>query len=183
MSETVEGQVTYTADDFVRHTTYMQNRNFIVRNAVFFALTVFGCILLFFYLLNPAKFTITFTKPQNILVLVIPTLLLIAWWFLKKKSPRFLLRRGFEKQINSSPALRDSQFIIFDDEGLYATSRLGSGQTKWDAMVEVTETEEDFLFFTTNKFAQFVPKRFFTDEQLDQIKNIAKRNLGERAKF
>jgi len=183
MSESVEARFTYTSDDFVRHAEFMRSRNFIAKYAVFIAFSILGCILLFFYLLNPAKFTTAFNKPQNILVFVIPILLLTAWWFLRNKLPRFFLKRSIEKQINSTPALQVPQFVSFDEEGLYATNQFGSGQTKWEAIIETVETEEDFFFFTTNKFAQFVPKRFFSAEQLKQIKKLAKTNLGERAKF
>lgn len=183
MSETVEARITYAPDDFVRHAEFMRSRNPLAKYSVFIALGVIACALLFVYLLDPAKFLTTFTKPQNIPVFVIPVFLLIAWWFLEKNVTRFFLKRNLEKQINSTPTLSVPQLVSFDDEGLFATNQFGSGQTKWEAIIETVETEEDFFFFTTNKFAQFVPKRFFNAEQINQIKGLAKNNLGEKAKF
>jgi hypothetical protein len=183
MSEVVESKVIYTPEDFIRHTKYIQKRQFLFRYSALLTVAVFACILLFVYLINPSNFTAAFSKPRNILVLAVPMVFLAAWTLLKRNSPGFLLKRNLKKQFESSPALREMQFLSIDEEGLYGTNQFGSGQTKWEAMVEVTETEDDFFFFTSGKFAQFVPKRFFTPEQQNQIRDLAKRKLGERAKF
>jgi YcxB-like protein len=60
---------------------------------------------------------------------------------------------------------------------------LGSGQTKWEAFIEATETKEDFFFFTSSKFAQFIPKYAFNETQLNQLRELVKSKLGDKAKF
>jgi hypothetical protein len=183
MNEIVEARVTYTPEDFMRHAAFMQSRIGLAKKVVFFTLAIFASIFLFLYFANSAKFITAFAKPQNILIFVTAGLLVIGIFILKKYTSKFFLRRSLEKQIKSTPALSVPQHFSFDDEGFYGTNEFASGQLNWQAMVEMVETEEDFYFFMSKNFARFVPKRFFSDEQLNQIRELAKRNLGDKAKF
>jgi len=181
MSDELGARVTYTPEDFVRSVRYIQSRQGLLNRPFSIAVFVIICILLFFYIFNPAQFAQSFSQPKNFLVFVFAFLIVGVWWFLKQNT--FFLKRKFEKQIKSSPALSEPQFILFDEEGIYGTSQFGSGQTKWQAMIEAAETEDDFFFFTSKNFAQFVPKRFFKEEQADQIRELVKRHIGEKARF
>ena len=183
MNEIVEAKVTYTPEDFMRHAAFMQSRNELAKYTIFIALAIFACIFLFLYLGNPAQFLTAFAKPQTVLIFVTAGLILTVIFLLKKYTSKFFLRRSLEKQIKSTPALSAPQHFSFDDEGFYATNEFASGQLNWQAMVEMIETEEDFYFFMSKNFARFVPKRFFSDEQLNQIRELAKGKLGDKAKF
>ena len=183
MSDELGARITYTPEDFVRNSKYIQSRQGLFKYSFFIAVAVLICILLFFYILNPTRFVQTFSQPKNFSVFIFALLIVGGWWFLNQKTSGFLLKRKFEKQLKSSPALSEPQFVLFDEEGMYGTNHFGSGQTKWQGMNEVTETEEDFFFFTSKNFAQFVPKRFFKAEQINQIRELAKRHLSEKAKF
>ncbi len=182
MCDELGARVTYTPEDFVRNSKYIQSRQGLLKYSFFIAVGVVVCILLFFYILDPARFVQTFSQPKNFSVFIIALLIVGSWGFFKQKTSGFFLKRKFEKQIKSSPALGEPQFILFDEDGMYGTNQFGSGQTKWQGMNEVTETEEDFFFFTSKNFAQFVPKRFFKEKQINQIRELAKKHLSEKAK-
>lgn len=62
-------------------------------------------------------------------------------------------------------------------------SNLTSGETKWGAIIEANETDYDFFFFVSNKVAILVPKRVLAVEQINLLRDLAKKNLGDRAKF
>jgi hypothetical protein len=183
MTKEIEGKITYTPEDFVRNVKYIQSRQILYKYSLLIPIILLICMLLFVYTLDPAKFRANFLQPDKILVFGIPISLMGIWWILRKYSPSFLLKRQIENQFKSSPALRETQYISFDEKGLYGTSQFGSGQTNWEAIIEATETEDDFFFFTTKKFAQFIPKRFFTEEQINQIRELAKRKLDNKAMF
>ena len=183
MNEIIEERITYTPDDYVRNVKYIQSRQVLYKYSLLIPIVVIICMLLFVYILEPNKFWANFLQADKVLVFVIPILLIGIWWILRRYSPNFLLKRQIENQFKSSLALREPQYISFDEKGLYGTNQFGSGQTNWEAMIEATETEDDFFFFTTKKFAQFIPKRFFTEEQIIQIRNLTQRKLGNKAKF
>lgn len=183
MNEVVEAKITYTPEDFLRHAAFMQSRNRLAKYTIPLALGIFACIFLFLYFLNGEKFLTTFAKPQNFMIFVTAGLILTIFLLLKKYTSKFFLRRSLEKQIRSTPSLSEPQHFTLDDEGFTATNQFGSGQLNWQAMVEMVETEEDFFFFMSKNFARFVPKRFFSNEQLTQIRELAKKNLGDKAKL
>ena len=183
MDEQIQSEVTYTFEDFERHYFYMRNRNIWLKYIILLPLILFIPIFLFLYLLDSNKFFTEFSKPEKYSVFIIAYLIVGIIWFLKRNKMSYFQRNSLKKQIDSSPALSVPQIISFDEEGFHGENQFGSGHIYWNVMVEATETEEDFYFFRTPKFAQFVPKRFFTNEQLVQIRELAKINLGDKANF
>ncbi|MCU1290955.1 MAG: YcxB-like protein [Acidobacteria bacterium] len=181
MINQIEAKISYTPDDFVRNIKYIQSRRFLYKYSIFAPVLVTVCMLLYVYVLDPVKFTANLMQPEKSVVFIVPTLLMGFWWLARKYSPNFLLKRQIESQFKSSPVLSEIQFISFDEKGFYAANQFGSGQTNWQAIIEATETEDDFFFFTTKQFAQFFPKRCFTEEQINQIRQLATRKLGEKA--
>ncbi|HEX8738007.1 MAG TPA: YcxB family protein [Pyrinomonadaceae bacterium] len=177
MSEKIEVEIEYTPEDYARSLKYITNRQFLVKYSLLFIYAIFGCIFLFSYLTDPAAFKIIFSSPLTLVTLLIPILVFTGWWFYAKDKPGYLLKRNIKNQFKSSPALREPKIISFDEEGIYGTSQFGGGLTKWTAFIEAAETADDFLFFTSNKVAQFVPKRFFTSEQINQIRTLAAGNM------
>lgn len=162
MSEKIEAEIIYTIDDYARALKYIQNRQFLVKYLLPFMFSIFAVVLFFNYLSNPAKFTATFLQPASILIVIIAFTIISLWHFYRKNKPGFLLKRQIAGQFKSSPALREPKIISLDDTGIFGGSNLGESQTKWEAFIEATETKNDFFFFTSNKFAQFIPKRFFS---------------------
>lgn len=183
MNEEIKSEVTYTIEDFERQFVYMKNRNIFLKYIIFLPIIFFSVILLFFYILDPNKFSAAFSQPKNYMVFVIAFLIVGIWWFFRRNKMSFFQKRTIIKQLNTTPALSAPQIITFDDTGMYGENEFASGLLKWNAMVEVTETENDFYFFKSPKFAQFAPKRFFSDEQIARIRELARKHLGEKAKF
>ena len=84
--------------------------------------------------------------------------------------------------MKSSPALQQPQRITFDEDGIEGETILSSGQVKWEAIIEATESEQDFYFFTSKKFAYFVPKLAFENkDDLEALRELAIKRLGEKA--
>jgi len=183
MNEEIKSEVTYTIEDFERQFAYMKNRNIFLKYLIFLPILFFSAVLLFFYFLDPNKFLAAFSQPKNYMIFVAAFLIVGVWWFFGRNKMSYFQRRTLIKQLNTTPAFSVPQIVTFDDAGLSGENEFLSGVLKWHAIVEVTETKDDFYFFKSPKFAQFVPKRFFTDEQIDGIKQLAKKHLGEKVKF
>ena len=186
MNERIEIKVNYTADDYARGLRYIQKRSFLFFLPLLLPLIVISGFSLILFLSNPQNFYRAFSKPEGFLPVLIPIVILLPFfYFLKlRKKSSFLIRKQYERQIKSSPALQETKTIIFDEKGLKGQQNLGSGETSWDAFIEATETEDDFYFFTAKKTAQFIPKRTFESEfQQHQLRDLAKRKLGDKAKF
>ncbi len=183
MNEEIKSEVTYTIEDFERHYVYMKNRSIFVKYVIFLPLLIFIPVFLFFYFLDPNKFSAAFSQPKNYTIFPLAFLIVGSWWFFTRNKMSFFQKRTLTKQLNTTPSLSVPQTITFDHVGMYGENEFVSGLLKWNAMVEATETEDNFCFFNSPKFAQFVPKRFFSDEQIARIKDLAKRHLGEKAKF
>jgi hypothetical protein len=91
---------------------------------------------------------------------------------------------NIKNQIKSSPLLSECNFVIFDESGIKGKTSISSSETNWEAFVKAYETEKDFFFFTSNKLAVFIPKHaFISDEQINQLRELTKTKLGDRAKF
>lgn len=76
----------------------------------------------------------------------------------------------FRKKVRSFPeAARKFTFVCQKDR-LRIESNLGHADVKWEALTKIQETEHDFLIFKSDLTAQTLPKRFFTEAQLSQLR-------------
>lgn len=181
MDELIELEVKYSVDDFVRGFTFIQSRQLLSKYAFLIVPFILLVSILFVVLLNSKNSNQPLSKV--ILIVLVPTFSVFILFLLIKYLPNPFLKWNLRRQFKSSPILKEKQQISFDESGIKGRTDLSAGETKWKAIIEATETEDDFFFFTSNKFALFVPKRVFTLEQLIHIRDLAKRNLGDRAKF
>jgi hypothetical protein len=182
MNEEIKLEIQYTVDDYVRGSSFVLNRQFIFKYGSLIVLCIPVVIYIFSYLNNPEGFSRLTLKTA--LISFAPVLALcFLFLFLKFFSNPFL-KWNLKRQFNSSPLLRATQEITFDEVGVKGETNLSSAVTKWDAVVEAAETDEDFFFFVSNKKALFIPKRGFesTLEQ-DRLRALAKRKLAEKAKL
>lgn len=122
-------------------------------------------------------------SPYYTIVTFAPIFVIVGVFLFLKYFPNPFLRWSVQKQFKSSPLLRESQQISFDEVGIRGQTNLSAGETRWLAIIEGTETKDDFFFFTSSKIAMFFPKDGLTVEQIDKIRELAMRNLGEKAKF
>lgn len=185
MNEKIIISVQYTAEDFARGAKHIQKRNSFVRYLYLLPLLpVFGT-LLFLFIKDPQKTVYVFSRPQGFMPIVLAFVIAAPiLYFLNRRKYSYLVKKQYERQINSSPVLQTEKTIIFDEEGMIAHSGLGGGNVDWNAFIEATETEDYFYFFTAKKIAQMIPKRSFESEnQQNQLRELAKQKLGDRAKF
>ncbi len=103
-------------------------------------------------------------------------------YFATRTKSSFWLRRQFQKQIDSSPALQKPQRIEITEDGVIGTTELSKGETRWEAVIEAIETSEHFYLFTAKKMAMVLPKRAFADTtQIGQLRELVAAKLGSRA--
>lgn len=181
MNDRLDLEIQYSIDDYVRSLTFIQSRQFIVKYGFIIVPFAMMFLLLVLFLSNPDSF-----KQVSLYYSIItfaPVLMIVVLFLLLKYFPNPILRWNVRKQFESSPILREKQRISIDEVGIKGQTQLSAGETKWSAIIEATESKDDFFFFISNKFAMFVPKHKLTSEQKALIYDISKRNLGEKAKF
>jgi hypothetical protein len=183
MSEQVIVNFTYSVDDYVRALLFIRRRNPILRYIYLLPLILIVVLLLWLYLLNPNQVSSTFSSPGKIIpILIGPGITIPILYLLSRRKTNFLMKWQIRKQMESSPAMRQPQRLMFDNDGLDGQTILSSGHVRWDAIIEATESEDDFYFFTSKKIAMFVPKRSFeTIEEQNAVRRIAALNLLEKA--
>lgn len=103
-------------------------------------------------------------------------------YFATRTKTSFWLRRQFQKQIDSSPALQKPQRIEINDSGVTGSTELSKGETRWEAVIEAIETGDHFYLFTAKKMAMILPKRAFANNsEIDQMRELVITKLGSKA--
>ncbi|GEM_PF-1522717 len=185
MDEKIELEVKYTVDDYVRSSSFVQKHTFFSRYGfiIFPAIAFFSLVLYSFFV---TKSSARGNQPflQTALVIFIICFLIFCVLLAIRFLPNPFVRWNLSRQINSAPTAQQTQQVLFDDDGINIQNLLGSGEAKWGAIIEVVESKEDFYFYTAKKFAMFVPKRCFSsEEQQNQLRELVKRKLGDKAKL
>jgi hypothetical protein len=94
----------------------------------------------------------------------------------------WLQRRQLRKVYAETPTLRGPQVYELDQAGLHI--RGGSAVTSlgWDAVLEVLETKEGFLFFFAKQSGYLLPKRAVGDAAaLAELRAFVRAMVGARA--
>lgn len=184
MNEEISIRAKYSVDDYVKALTYMQRQlfinkyNFLIAFVGIFALTA----LLTLFLAND-KSSIKFF-PVIFSALLPATIVGGLIFFLNRVVNPFILKRSISKQYKSSPAMQEENNIVFSIEGIKTTTNLASSTLKWEAIVKALESETEFLFYTSNKFAHFIPKSIFASEiDVSSVRSLTRAKLGDKAKF
>lgn len=173
----------FTAEDYVRVLRQMQSEMFLKRYGFLIVGLVTFAFLLGLMLLAGRD------APDLRIWLVlayalIPAVFLGALvFFLDRTLATFLLRRAIAKQVKSSQVLSDTYEMSIDETGISSKSEKGFQSLAWEAYVRGKETATDFLFYTSSKFSQMIPKSALSDEQIGFIRELARRKLGAKAEF
>ena len=184
MSQKIELEIQYLADDYARSAVFFQKRRFLTKYLPLFPVGVIAIALASIFIKEPDKFLQAFTQPRNMIVVLIPVGFILIWFLVRRSKSDPLARRNFGKQIKSSPALQEPKIITIDDEGIRGKQSLGSSETRWDAFIEAEETDDDYYLFTSSRTAQFIPKRVFaTIDQQEEFRALIATKLGKRAKL
>ena len=181
MSSGLDLEIEYSVDDYVRGLTFIQNRQFIIRYGFIVVPLLVMAIILVQFVLNPNGF-------RNVslyyaLMSLGPVLATFLIFLLLKYFPNPFIKRNVKKQFRTSPLLQEKQRISIDEIRIQGETNLSAAETKWPAIIEATESNDDFFFFTSNKHAMFIPKRNLSTEQKDRLKEIAKSKLADKAHF
>ncbi|HEX6124281.1 MAG TPA: YcxB family protein, partial [Pyrinomonadaceae bacterium] len=152
MLETVTLNVQFTRDDYLRVLRFMTSQSFIVKYgppiafAVLF-LFIFGFIL---FLSDGQLFSI----PAALLVSFFPAAVASgAIYLVDRHVSAPFLKFSIGKQMKSNPLFEKEVTITFDDGGISTATSHSSTSINWEGIIRAVETETDFLFYTTNKFA------------------------------
>lgn len=184
MNEKLSVRAKYSAEDYVRVLSYMQKQFSINKYGhIILGVIVFIAIFLFVFLLADDK------KTLNYFAIFIISLLSALFFsgiivLLNKFVNPLIIKRSISKQYESSPAMQAENSFTVSNEGIENSNSLTSGTVSWDAIVKAVETQTDFLFYTSDRYAQFVPKYVFASEtDINLVRCITRAKLGEKAKF
>ena len=180
MNEKIEIEVKYSDDEYVRGMIFSQRKNSFQKYN-FLIIVASGLIGFFgvYYFIHKGQISLDsdlLLKFLLTLIIVIP----IAY-FLKDFSS--ISEKILKKQYYSTALLQEKYKISLDAEGIHSESNSFANKLRWNAVIEAVQTDEDFHFFIAHNASLFIPKRVFTDGQQNEIKNLAKIKLGDKAKF
>jgi YcxB-like protein len=71
----------------------------------------------------------------------------------------------------------------FSDFGYNLVTENGTAQVNWNGVDEIVETTKHFLLIIQNPIYIIVPKRFFTESQITEFRELVRRTLGDKAKL
>jgi hypothetical protein len=183
MSEKIEIIADYTPEDYADALIAIHQRQKLVRVFGFICLFIVLATIAFLYSLSERNF-IHFIFDFENLTLILMCVGVLFWLIIYKgRSPKLFIAWNVKRQFKTSPTLRETKRITVEEEGLAGNTDLSSGIVKWAAFIDAVETKKSFLFFTSKKFAQFIPKRVITLEQENEIRALVKRKMGDKAKI
>lgn len=86
-------------------------------------------------------------------------------------------RRIFQQQKNLQRPYR----VSWDAENVQTSSTSGSSKIPWADFLKWRESKQLFLLYRSDVLFQMYPKRYFTPEQVNEFRSLAKRNIAEVA--
>jgi len=180
MDEKIAVEIQYNIDDYVRGLEFIKNKSFFYKNNYLITGAIaFITFIIFNLLINKDMDSLSLT---DVLMVIIGLMLIIPIIYVIKDFQPFA-EKSVVQQYKSSVLLQEAQTISFGEDGIESKSDSSAGKINWNAVIETAETDKDFFFFTSPKIGLFIPKRVFSVEQQDGIKNLAKIKLGDKGKF
>ncbi len=180
MNEKIALEIQYNIDDYTHVFEFIKNKSFFCKNNYLITGAIAFITFIIYYLL--------FIKDRDglsfadALTVIIGLMLIVPIIYVVKDFQPFA-EKSVIQQYKSSMLIQGTQTISFGEDGIESKSDLSASKINWNAVIETAETDKDFFFFTSPKIALFIPKRVFSVEQQDEIKNLVKIKLGDRVKF
>lgn len=73
---------------------------------------------------------------------------------------------------------------IFSEKGIESITPNSSSKRDWESYAKIYETAKDFIFFSQENVFATIPKRFFKNQgEIEALKELVNRKLGEKAKL
>ncbi|MEO6393974.1 MAG: YcxB family protein [Pyrinomonadaceae bacterium] len=160
MFEPIKVRVKFTTEDYAKALGFMTKQLWFVKyNHIILGVIVFIALLVFQFF---GQFTL------SPFVVLVDALAGVGFGLFTYLVLRFVSPMGINgsvaRQMSSSPALQAEAEVTIDNQGVFGSSDLYSGHTKWEAYIKAIETETEFLLYTTTRFSHIVPKRVFASE-------------------
>ncbi len=169
-------QVTFSDGDCARATRFIMNRRRATWIAYSFPLIFVAGLGLVLWLVNPDSVRWWYVPALSLLLLWFYLMLIIA--------QKWGLKRQMRKHLKSNPSAQSPQIFTFTDDGITLTGTLFNLNLEWKAIVEALESKTDFFLYISKNWAYFLPKQCFASQaQKQELRDILRHNLGERAKF
>lgn len=111
-----------------------------------------------------------------------PYLLIMVAIFLVALAWPFVQRRRLHGLFANTPSFQGPQTYRLGEENLELSTPLAQSHVRWDALVEVAETEEFFLFYFSKKRAYYLPKvAVGGPEDQEKLRQVIEARVGARA--
>lgn len=159
------------ADDFER-VLFWQNKTKLI------ALSVFLFLIVLFILIGAISFTLS--PDKNVSVISFFPILIPIFLF------SFIIYsniNNIKKQAQLMAASAEKSKYVFDKDGMETEAEKSFSKTSWDKFHKVVESEKDFMFFIQKNLLFPIPKRFFNQEQLVDLRILLKEQLNDKAKI
>jgi small-conductance mechanosensitive channel len=91
----------------------------------------------------------------------------------------FIVIRSFLRlrfAFNSNKKIQESISYTFNNEKIRTEGETFDGDFTWDSVHKVKENKDWFLIYQSAQTMNMVPKKFFTKEQISELRNIIKSN-------
>ncbi len=134
---------------------------------------VIGIVLIILSLATVVNLGLSQRIAAAIGIILFPALMLVykfvvfPWW----------VRRDFRGHPNFS---RD-QTVRIDEHGLHKGGEVGQSETKWAAYERFGETQNLFLLYLGERSIEAVPKRSFSNEQLEELRQLLRKEVPGNA--
>ena len=116
---------------------------------------------------------------QRAMNVVLPPFALGALWIWIGMGGSYWL--SARKQFAKNPALRQPRRVEINDAGVQIDAGVASSQQSWQAYVRYVESKDSFLLYTSPACFNIVPKRVLQPEQVNELRETLKSNIGKAA--
>lgn len=170
--------VIYDAEDFAKAAKYIRSRLPRRKGALATLLILPVLLIALTFTANPMKAARDLIETSALPILAVPTILGIALYvYLRRRKFSRLEKYLIRRKVDESKLIKGEHTVCFSVEGLNSSHVLHSSVTKWSGFIEVVETNEYLYLFTTRRSATLIPKRFFMDDQLRQVRILLQNNF------
>lgn len=180
MSDTIEIQVRYSENDFVRGMKFSNARNKSGKaGLVLFTVSALAAYVAVYFFTRGDE---GFLTSSDAVTFSVGALIAASLAYVLKD---FVLSNdvAFSRMYNASPLFRELYTIRFAGTGIDSASESLSSEVKWEAIVDTAETDDDFYFFLGPHHPLFIPKRVFSAQQQLDLRLLAEDRLGPRYNF
>jgi hypothetical protein len=100
---------------------------------------------------------------------------LFCWWFI---SIPFMMRRGKRKAYANSKSFHGPISMDTDERGIRFKANGTESQTAWANFASFFEDDKSFVISQGNTIFQPIPKRLISAEQINELRECLKQNIG-----